>query len=135
MTIKQLKDLNIKKGRFYKATYQKTIDGYTKTTTTTARFVDYYKTKEAVANGRKPNPAKSNPNVKVIIKDILTLNTNTNNYLVHLQSTPNGKTTTTYQDPNGNTIDKDTYYKQTNTKPSAPSSFHNVKLQDLLNLE
>ena len=135
MTLEQFKEIKVRKGKFYKATYQKVVNGYTKTTTTTARFVDYYNTKEVKASGKTPNPSKSNPNVEVVIKDVLTFNKNTQNYLVHLQATPNGKTITTYQDQEGNTIDKDTYYKATNTKPSAPSKFHNVKLQDLLKLE
>jgi len=131
MTLKEFQDIKVRKGKFYKATYQKTINGYTKTTTTTVRFVDYYKTKKAIANGRVPS-GKGNPNVQVIIPHVLSYNTNTKNYLVHLQATPNGKTTTIYKDQSGNEITKANYYQATSTKPSAPSDYHNVYLQDLV---
>ena len=112
MTVQELKTLfankTLKLGRFYTLVYADTTNGYTKTTTTKVRFVNYYNIKSVKAAGKTPK-ANPNSNYQVIIPHVLTYNTHTQNYLLQCATTPKCKVKRIYQDPNGNEIDKATY--------------------------
>lgn len=117
-----LKQTNqIKKGKFTKATWKsvKVVNGvnYEKVSNGVIRFVNYYNIKGVNSNG-----GKANPNVNTIVKDILTYNSNTKNYLVHMAPTNHHKPKCTYK-INGVEVDKATYEKV------IPSKSHGVIFQ------
>lgn len=138
MTIQDIQKLfdskTIKKGRYYLITYCKVEKGYTKTTTTKVRFVNYYNIKSVKESGKTPTPTSAN--TQVIIPHILTYNTNTQNYLVHCYKTPNSKAKVTYQDSNGKIITKEEY--ETVVPPKKKygndSPVFQVKVQDIISL-
>ena len=139
MTLEKFMEIfnTLTKGAFTKVAYQKVNDnGYSKETTTTIRFVDYYNIETIKQLNRQPTTP--NPNVETIIPHILTLNKKTGNYLVHLYFVPNAKTITIYKDNNGNEIDKATYETMVPPKKkyhsNTPSVMFQVKLQDLVSL-
>ena len=138
MEVKKLTQLfetkQIKKGVYYKLVFAKTQNGYTKTTTTKVRFVNYYNIKSVKESGKKPSD-KPNPNVVVIIPHILTYNKNTKNYLVHCYKTPHGKAQSTYTDPSGEQIDKATYELAVPPKKhSGDSPVYQIMLQDIIQI-
>lgn len=111
----------IKKGRLYSATLvSKDKDtGYHKTYTIRVRFCNYHKTKKYLASGKTPS-ANGNPNVQVLIPNVLTYNSHTKNYLVSLQTIGNSKPhTIAYYDNNNKEISKSDYQKvvKPNSKP------------------
>ena len=140
MTFQECKNLfdtkTLKMGRYYTMVYSSTENGYTKTTTTKVRFVNYYNIKSVKAAGKVPNPqATPNPSIQVIIPHVLTYNSNTQNYLLQCATTPNGKAKSVYQDPNGNEIDKATYEMAVPPKKHGKvEEIFRKKLQDIISI-
>lgn len=140
MTLQECKKLfdtkTIKMGRYYTLVYAETENGYTKTTTTKVRFVNYYNIASVKASGKTQNTNQPNPNIQVIIPHVLTFNSNTQNYLLHCYKTPNGKAKHMYQDPNGNTIDQATYEMAVPPKKKYPnnSPIFQKKLQAVISI-
>lgn len=139
MTAKELEqmfqDKTLVKGRYYTIVYARTENGYTKTTKTKVRFVNYYNIATIKAMGKTPTTQPS-ANTQVIIPHILTYNTNTKNYLVHCYKTPNGKAKTTYQDQNGNTITQQEYEMVNPPKKTYPnnSPVFQIKLHEIVSI-
>ena len=128
----------IKKGRFTTCVFEKNINGYVKTTKSTIRFVKYGNLKAVKEKAATSQPSATkgpNPNIQVIIPDTLIFNKNTNNFLVYVYTCPNGKKETTYKNPNGATIDKETFEKATSYKSNGkPTVMFQIKLQELVSL-
>lgn len=134
MLLKDLEKTNIKKGKYTKACWKsvKQVNGdiYEKVSKGVVRFVCYYNIKGV----NKPQTTKVNINVKTIIKDILTFNYNTTNYLVHMATTNHHKPKSTYY-RNGKEITKQEY--ELNVKPRETTSdkkIFQVKLENLISI-
>jgi len=137
MTLQEIQNLfnskTIKKGKFYTITYV-SVDpksGYTKTTTTKTRFVNYYNIKSVKASGKTP---MVKPYETTIIPHILTYNTNTNQYYLHCYIAPNTKTISTYKDNNGKDIDKATYQAMVKPSNGRPNIVYTKKVQDIISI-
>ena len=138
MTIQTLQNLfatkQLKKGKFYKMITEKTENGLTKTTETTIRFVNYYKKKSTIAKGSIPS-GTPNPNRQVIIADVCYLNTKTGNYLLQVNTIPNGHTISTFKDQNGNPIDRATYESVNPSKKGNPTDYYTISLDRVVSIK
>lgn len=129
----------IKKGKFTKATWksEKVVNGnlYEKVSHGVVRFVHYYnikgvsvkvKTTTTINNQLQP--------IQTIVKDILTFNPNTNNYLVHMATTNHHKSKSEYY-CNGKPITKEEYEQNVPPrKQTQPMVVFQVKLENLISL-
>lgn len=138
MTLEEVKMAiaTIGKGKLTHVTYEKTENGYTKTTTMVCRFINYYNMKSVKESGKTQAQAKPNPNIQTIIEHILTYNTNTQNYLLHCYPLPNQKSKSIYKDNNGNEITKEQYQAVVPPKKTYgnPSPVRQIKIQDLVKI-
>jgi hypothetical protein len=137
MTYQEIQNLfnskTIKQGKFYKITYITTdqASGYSKTTTTKTRFVNYYNIKSVKASGKTP---MVKPYETTIIPHILTYNTNKGDYYLHCYIAPNTKSKCVYKDNNGNEIDKATYQAMVKPSQYKPTIVFTKKVQDIISI-
>ena len=131
---------NYRKGTLTKATWKSEtiVNGETmvKVSSGVVRFVNYGNTKKAKAKATINQPKKTNTNTIEIIKDILTYNQNTNNYLVKLfvSQNPLAKVKTIYT-RNGIEITKEEF--ETIVKPKNYGEIDLMfikKLEDIISL-
>lgn len=126
----------IKKGKWCKAEWQSISDnGYKKLTKGFVRFVKHQNTKEykeTHANGQTP-ALRANPNIQVIIPDILIHNVKTGNDLLCCHTTPM-KAEVKYFDQMNNEITKAEYEANVPTKKTTPTNVFQKKLQDIISI-
>ena len=125
---------SLKKGTYHTIVYAHSENGYTKTTTMVARLVNYYHIKEVRESG-KTEPSEPRKNTIVIVPHILTYNTKTGNYLLHVYPTKHHQPRSTYTNPSGETCTSEEYYDMSGRKPSGPSPVYQIKLQDLVAID
>ena len=124
----------IVKGRFYPIVYVSVYNGCTKITHTNVRFVEYYNKKEVIEQGKIKDTSKHRDYIQTIIENVLIHNTNTNKDYLQVNTCPNSKVISRYFDPNHKEIDKETYYQLTGKKPSKPTNFFTITLDNVVSI-